>query len=84
MGQGTDDLEAMSDEGYSKDYEAHVRMRDVYDAAKRSSIGSTIHCPTCDMLLLKRTRGHTFCGSVCRNRYWNITDENRRKRVGPI
>lgn len=95
MGDETDALNDMIEDGTCFNYADEpqprldtaksnlaTRIKDLNRAAK---IGTTIKCPTCGRLFVKKSYQQVFCRNKgrnnCKDRYWNISDGARRERA---
>jgi len=62
----------------------HFAIRDMlnrYSVAESASVRCFIRCPACNAKIRKRSYQHKFCGTHCKDRYWNTVDDRRRKRA---
>lgn len=43
----------------------NIKNESIYKDAERAEIGTTIRCPTCKRLILKKNKQRIFCDSLC-------------------
>ena len=61
-------------------------MKKLYAIAKEKKVGAQFSCPACSSSLTKKSYQHKFCGTKCKDRYWNNVDprkRNNRTRISP-
>lgn len=61
-------------------------MKDRYKEAGKAKIDDTIKCATCASRFKKKSYQSKFCSNKgrknCKDRYWNMVDTSRLRRVG--
>ena len=59
-----------------------------YEACKSAKVGSVIVCPSCNTQHTKNAYNTIFCktkgGTVCKDKYWNTIDPNKRNNTTRI
>jgi hypothetical protein len=64
------------------------KMLGRYRDNKASQVGTTIRCACCGNRILKKSYQTQFCRNKgqgnCKDRYWNNTDDKRRRRAQTI
>ncbi|TRZ48563.1 MAG: hypothetical protein D4S01_10135 [Dehalococcoidia bacterium] len=80
MGDGADygQEEAYEDNTYLQEMEQES-MEKLYQEAKSAPKGSTVECPVCHRVFLKKHPAQAFCGHngkrTCKDRFHNFTNE---------
>jgi len=92
LGMMRDDYWEVRDLFYSRKVKADNNNGDFisiikqkYEENSNADIGSYMNCPICNRKIRKKSYQHKFCSNKgsgnCKDRYWNIVDENRLKRA---
>ena len=69
MGYGLDE-----DWEYEDEEELDTRynvMKPIYDNNASVKVGTKMYCPYCRKVIVKRSWQHKFCGTPCKDKYWN-------------
>ena len=61
-----------------------LMMSKLYLIAEESKVGARIKCPACSRELTKKSYQHKFCGTKCKDRYWNRVDPRKRNNTTRI
>lgn len=63
-----------------------TKMKERYQTAEKARVGQDINCPACNNKIKKRSYQHKFCGTKCKDRYWNSQSDRleRGKVLGYI
>lgn len=51
-------------------------IKQLYNEAEKAVTGSDIKCPGCGAIIVKTTYQKKFCGTVCKDKYWNKVKPN--------
>jgi len=82
MGQGSESLNDMAEEGGET---CHEDAMSRYKTVKAAKIGSLVTCPSCGRPFRKKSYHHTFCNNKgrenCKDRFWNRATPERQKRA---
>lgn len=76
-------LEEQSDGGASDDMlELEIEaMRERYDTNEYAKCKTWIECAYCEKQIIKTTYHKKFCSTICKDKYWNVADDERHLRV---
>jgi hypothetical protein len=82
MGYGMDCEEWFDDEDLDDDIIDHRYnvMKPIYEINSMLKVGSKMYCPYCRKIIVKKSWQHKFCGTECKDKYWN-TEPARKKRA---
>jgi hypothetical protein len=86
VGDGTDYEIEEAYEVASLDLDTNIDcMEKAYKRAKAAKVGALVSCPVCGTSFRKKSYQQAFCRNKgrgnCKDRFWNLTDEERRDRA---
>ena len=64
------------------------RLLEAKELVAKASVGSEVHCPSCDTKFVKNAYNSTFCktkgGTVCKDFFWNNVTPKKRNNTTRI
>ena len=64
------------------------KMKKQYNVNNKKVVGDSCHCASCNAEFTKTHYQQKFCktktGTKCKDRYWNIVDDNKRNNITRI